>query len=109
VLQSEKSLACGTILLVASVVFVRRHIRDQAAQAQRDPTYDEILSGYQRNLHAGATRAEVQRYFDSRKISYLNDGKQYDVFIGKEPGEGLVCDRWSVHLVFDFGISGKKK
>lgn len=104
-MKKSIALACVVILLVVSVVFVRRHIRDRAAQAQRDATYYELLSSYQRDLHAGMTRVQVQSYLDSRKISYLNDGKQYAVLVGEDPGSALVCDRWNVYVAFDFGIS----
>ncbi len=107
-MKKSLALACGIILLVGSIVFVRRHIHDNAAQAQRDATYHGILSSYQRELHAGMTRVEVQLYLDSRRISYLNDRNDYDVLIGEDPGDGLACDRWNVYVAFDFNISPRE-
>lgn len=52
------------------------------------------------------SRADVQKYLDSRKVAYntVRTGREADTLeieIGEEPGS-IVCERWKVYVALEF-------
>lgn len=81
--------------------------RVQAQQAKRDAEYSKILLGYERKPPLGTTRLQVKSYLEAQKLSYSPSESDYSyaLLIGREPGDGFVCDRWNVYIVFDFNTA----
>src|SRR5947209_20320445 len=77
------------VLLGAGVLFLK-DLRWKAAQRRRDPEYTKILSGYERNLRPGMSRAKVADYLHSNNVNYSligwgGDALAYAIKIGEDP------------------------
>jgi hypothetical protein len=61
-----------TIALVAIVVIVfsALYVRSKADQERRENRYREGLVLFQRDLHAGMTRADIQSYLSSKRATF---------------------------------------
>jgi hypothetical protein len=94
------------VLLSGWLVYARYEARlaeAKAAQAMRDAAYQTVLAQSQRDLQLGMPRSGVKKYLDSKRALYVTDGNgDITQQIGQEPGDGLVCDRWSVYVDFHF-------
>jgi hypothetical protein len=83
-------------------------------QARWEKAYRETVAPFQRDLRAGTTRADVQAYLDSKKVSYSavfvggDSAWSYETKIGEEPGDSLFCESWIVYLAFDFSSPGNE-
>ena len=96
-------------VLAASVDLFRRHRRAQAAQAKRDTFYAKVLEGYRLDLQPGMTRSQIKKYLESRHVQYgpilwrgSGNAWSYEFKIGEDPGDGWVCDHWTVYIGLDF-------
>lgn len=80
------------------------------AQSRRETAYRVAIAPYQRDLHTGMSRADVEKYLDSRKVehSWMSFGRaeSYAMLIGEEPG-GLVCKSWKVYISLDFDLADR--
>ena len=88
-------------------------IYSKAAQTRREAHYREAIAPFQRDLHAGMTRAEVEKYLDSQSVKYhvvsFGQGTEtYETKIGEEPGN-LVCEPWQVYIALEFNSSNTLK
>jgi hypothetical protein len=103
----------GLSVIIAIAFFSAWHIHSKSVQNRRESAYRETLAPFQRDLRAGMTRAEVQSYLDSRKVTYrpvfygAGNAWSYETKIGEEPGNSLACESWSVYVAFDFSSSGQ--
>ena len=94
-------IACLSAGLICFKVVRAR--RQKAVQAQRKTAYREAMRPFQRDLSLAMARADVEDYLLRRKVQYgPSEGGSYFVQIGEEPGDSLVCDRWSVYVALDF-------
>jgi len=98
--------AFAGILFSGWLVYARyeaRQAEHRAAQAKRDVAYQVVLAQFQRDLQLGMPRSGVKKYLDSRRVSYATYGNgDLTHWIGQEPGDGFVCDRWNVYIDFHF-------
>jgi len=42
------------------------------------------------------------KYLDSGKILYRQTQREIDVDLGREPGDGLICDYWTAYVSMEF-------
>jgi hypothetical protein len=81
-------------------------------QARREATYRSAIAPFQRDLRVGMGKTAVQKYLDSRRVSYRavgfagNDADTYEIKIGEEPGS-FVCDPWNVYIALEFSPTDK--
>ncbi|HKV78919.1 MAG TPA: hypothetical protein VJP02_12290 [Candidatus Sulfotelmatobacter sp.] len=97
-------LACGALLFAG---FTYRKIKQRQASAARvraelDVGYQAQVREYQRALRIGVLRSEVARYLESEKILYRQTQREIDVDLGREPGDGMVCDYWTAYASMEF-------
>ena len=82
------------------------------AQNRQEASYHAAMTPFERDLHVGMDRAEVQTYLDSRRIDYHrvryggNDADTYEIQIGQEPAS-LICERWTVYVALEFSPADK--
>ena len=102
------AFAAAVALLVSAWL-----IYSKAAQIRREAHYRAAIAPFQRDLHAGMTRAEVEKYLDSRSVKYyvvsFDQGTEsnettYETKIGEEPGN-LACEPWQVYMALEFNSS----
>jgi hypothetical protein len=85
----------------------------QAQSSTREASYRTAVASFQRDLHIGADRGEVQQYLHSRKLDYHlvryggNDADTYEIKIGEEPSNSLVCEDWDVYVALEFTAAAK--
>ena len=93
----RKSLDSPFSVLVLISAFL---LPSKLNQARREACYRKAVASFQRDLHIGADRAEVQQYLHSRKLDDHvvryggNDADTYEIKIGEEPSNSLVCEDW---------------
>src|SRR5579863_9345689 len=98
----------GAVVLIAAFL-----VRSKLNQARREASYRTAVASFQRDLHIGDDRAEVQQYLHSRKLDYHvvryggNDADTYEIKIGKEPSNSLVCEHWDVYVALEFTAADK--
>jgi hypothetical protein len=104
-------LALLLLFTIAAASFAYRfHMRRlQAQQTERDAGYRVMLAQYQRDLHAGMTRATVTAYLESHNIGYgdafihgSGNAWSYEIRIGTDPSHMIVCKNWEVYIALDF-------
>jgi hypothetical protein len=78
----------------------------KVTQAHRDDAYRTAIAPYQRDLHVGMARADVDKYLDARHVPHYpvrhggSDGITYEIKIGEDPGS-LICE-WNVYIALEF-------
>jgi hypothetical protein len=93
----------GFTILGAVVLISAFLVRSRVNQARREDSYRAAVASFQRDLHVGADRADVQQYLHSRKVRYGgNDADTYEIKIGEEPSNSLVCEDWDVYVALEF-------
>jgi hypothetical protein len=103
----------GFTILGAVVLILAFAIRFKINNARRDASYGTALASYQRDLHIGADKADLQQYLHSRKLDYHavryggNDADTYEIQIGVEPSNSLVCEDWDVYVALEFTAADK--
>ncbi len=70
------------------------------------------LIPYQRDLPIGMSRDDVDKYLIFKHVNFTgvpgrepSDAASYEVYLGEEPGESFVCDRWNVYILFEFKMA----
>lgn len=92
-------------LLFAGYSYQKIKRREAAAarvRAELDVGYQAQLREYQRALRIGIPRSEVLKYLDSGKMLYSQSQREISVNLGREPGDGLVCDYWTAYVSMEF-------
>ena len=103
----------GFTILSAVVLITAFLVRSKLNQARREASYRTAVASFQRDLHIGADRAEVQQYLHSQKLDYHvvryggNDADTYEIKIGEEPSNSLVCEDWDVYVALEFTAADK--
>ena len=94
------ALAVFAVALVAGWLSYSKHV-----QARRDAAYRVALAPFQRDLHVGTSRTDVEKYFRLHSVQYnaIDDGQTYLVEIAQEPPGNLWCEPWRVNVAFEFG------
>ncbi len=105
-------VALLVLLVVVSGVllfggFTYRKIKQREAAAARvraelDVGYQAQVRQYQRALRIGMPRSEVLKYLDSGETLYSQSQREISVDLGREPGDGLVCDYWIAYASMGF-------
>ena len=74
-------------------------------QTRREAAYRVALAPFQRDLHSGTPRIDVENYFHLHAVQYnaIDDGRTYLVEIAQEPPGNLWCEPWTVYVAFEFG------
>jgi hypothetical protein len=84
---------------------VKQHRRDAAYQAKIAPLKEALPNGM--------PMTAVSQYLNSQGITYsaVRYGGQnnltYEVKVGEEPGDHLVCERWMVYAAIEFSADDK--
>jgi hypothetical protein len=76
-------------------------------QARREATYRVAIAPFQRDLHDGTPRLEVENYLRARNAQYnaIDFGQTYLIEIAEEPPGNLWCEPWQVYIALEFGPS----
>jgi hypothetical protein len=81
-------------------------------RTRREASYKVAMTPFQRDLHMGMDRTEVNRYLASRNRSCHSvryggsDGDTCQIEIAEEP-DGLFCDPWTVYIALEFNSADK--
>ena len=92
-------------LLFAGYSYRKIKQREAAAarvRAELDVGYQAQARQYQRALRIGMPRSEVLKYLDSGKMLYSQSQREISVNLGREPGDGMVCDYWTAYVSMEF-------
>jgi hypothetical protein len=95
----------GAIVLLSAFL-----IHSKLNQARREASYRTALASYQHDLHIGADKADVQQYLHLayHAVRYGgNDADTYEIQIGVEPSNSLVCEDWDVYVALEFTAADK--
>jgi hypothetical protein len=103
-------LSVLAVLVSAALLFAGytyRKIKQREASAARaraelDVGYQAEVRRYQHDLRIGIPRSEVTRYLQSKNILYRQTQREIVVDLGREPGDGLVCDYWTAYVSMEF-------
>jgi hypothetical protein len=108
----RRELTIGTAIAVIAAVafgswFIHRRMeadrrQAQLAHAEREAAHRALLASYQHELPLGRSRAWVKNYLDSKKLPYSEVGDALTVNVATEPGDGFVCDSWTVYVQLKF-------
>jgi hypothetical protein len=93
------------VLLFAGYTYRNIKRREAAAagvRAELDVGYEARVREYQRGLRIGMPRSEVTGYLESKKILYRQTQREIAVDLGREPGDGMVCDYWTAYVSMEF-------
>lgn len=108
--QSVPVLKKAIVLATAAAVLVSAWlIYSRVVQMRRENPYHAALAEFQHVLPVGMSKADVRKYLDSQNLSYSSvrrggsDGDSYEMKIGEEPGDYLVCKAWKVYVALEFG------
>ena len=104
-LPAMRKLAMLTIVLLACIATWVVH--SKVMRSRREAYYQAQLAPFRQALPTGTPRTEVARYLDSRGLSYEKArfgaaSWTYQVRIAEEPGDGLVCAKWTVYAAMEF-------
>jgi hypothetical protein len=110
VARTTKVVLLVLAILVSALLFAGftyRKIRQREAAAARvraelDVGYRTQVRQYQRALRIGMPRSEVTKYLESGKILYRQTQREIVVDLGREPGDGMVCDNWTAYASLEF-------
>jgi hypothetical protein len=110
VARTTKVVLLVLAILVSALLFAGftyRKIRQREAAAARvraelDVGYRTQVRQYQRALRIGMPRSEVTKYLESGKILYRQTQREIVVDLGREPGDGMVCDYWTAYASLEF-------
>jgi hypothetical protein len=115
VARSGKIILLVLLVLVSGVVlyggYTYLHLKRQSDAAARvsaelDVGYEAQVRQYRRALRIGMARLEVMKYLESGKIVYRQTQREIAVELGREPGDGLVCNYWTAYVSLEFSHSG---
>jgi hypothetical protein len=93
------------VLLFGGVTYRKIKKRGAAAarvRAELDVANQAQVRQYQSALRIGMPRSEVTKYLESGKILYRQTQREIVVDLGREPGDGLVCDYWTAYASMEF-------
>jgi hypothetical protein len=97
------------IVVVTFLVFICGWaFYSKASRRRREASYQTKLLPLRKALPNGMPKSEVARYLDSHGLVY--DAARYpgspnwacEVKIAEEPGDHLVCAKWTIFAVMDF-------
>jgi hypothetical protein len=65
------------------------------------------MAPYEHDLRVGMTKEQGEEYLALRQTAFVkadrgHDGFTFEVKIGEEKGDGIVCDRWYAYAAMDF-------
>jgi len=100
-----RKLAVLAIVLLACVAAWLGY--STVVRNRREVSYQARIAPFRQALPNGTSSAEVAHWLDSRGFTYekarfggLNWA--YQVKIGEEPGDGLICVKWTVYAAMEF-------
>jgi hypothetical protein len=102
----KRAITLGT---AAAVLVSAWLIYSKVVEMRRERVYHADLAQFQHALPVGMSKADVRKYLDSQKVNYSSvrhgrsDGDSYEIKIGEEPGDYLVCKAWKVYVDLEFG------
>jgi hypothetical protein len=100
------------LILLVFVLISAWFVYSKVTQARRETVYRAAIAPFQRDLPLNMTRTDVQKYLDSRNVSYhatrldAANGDTYLIKIGEDPGN-LVCESWTVYIALEFNSENK--
>jgi hypothetical protein len=117
VARTTKVVLLALLVVVSGVLFFagytyqkikRREAAAARVRAELDVGYQAQVREYQRALRIGMPRSEVLKYLDSGKMLYSQSQREISVNLGREPGDGLVCDYWIAYVSMEFSHPEKQ-
>jgi hypothetical protein len=98
------ALVFAAVVLVTVLLYWRSKTRAEDAQARRNASYQQALSGFQRDLRLGMHRSEVYSYLRSHSVEYgETNGINALVPIGRDPAPASsICEFFYVSILFEF-------
>jgi len=99
------AVSVSGVLLFAGYTYQKIKRREAAAgrvRAELDVGYRTQVRQYQRALRIGMPRSEVTKCLESGKILYRQTQREIIVDLGREPGDGTVCDYWTAYASMEF-------
>ena len=98
-------LVLVSVLLYGGYIYLHLQRQSEGAariQAELDVGYQAQVRQYQRVLRIGMPRSEVMEYLESGKIAYRQSQREIAVDLGREPGDGVVCNYWTAYVSLEF-------
>jgi hypothetical protein len=107
----------AVIIVVASVMAVRNHVRS-VAQKKREAAYQSALQKYSQDLRPGLRRTEVEGYLRARNVSFSwiytafggrRESQYADIVKIGEEAAPWYCSEAYVYVAFEFSGGEKFK
>jgi hypothetical protein len=98
----------GAVVLISAFVVISK-----INQSRRETSYRAAMATFQRDLHVGMDKVDVQKYLHSQKVEYHSvrysgsDADTYQIKIGEDPSHGLFCEDWDVYIALEFTAADK--
>jgi hypothetical protein len=96
------------VVIVAAVTVAGYLVYDHIEHDRIDAAWAQELHQFERDLPVGTLRPDVEKYLDARRMfPRLRNDRNYEVKIGEQAGDGLVCASWNVYLLIQFDSTDK--
>ena len=102
----------GVPLVVFAVALVAGWLGySKYMQTRREAAYRLALAPFQRDLHVGTSKTDVEKYLHSHDVLYnaIDFGQTYLVEIAQEPSGNFWCEPWRVCVALEFGSANTLK
>lgn len=86
---------------------------ERRSERRRDAAYAAAIAPLKRALLIGMTKTEVEAYLRKREVQYHavryggSPNETYEYNIGKEPGDGFICEEWNVYAAMEFDSNNR--
>jgi hypothetical protein len=97
------------VALLGVIAGLPYYLYSRITHARREAVYTAKMTEFQRDLRIGMTRDEVLNYLRWHSPVYNavqyggSKAVTYQIKVGEEPGDGVVCKSWTVYVVMEFG------
>src|SRR5882724_5208901 len=95
----RKIIAFGVLAIAVASIWL---VYSRVIQGRREAVYRAAIVPFQRNLHVGMSKADVEKYLHSRSVEYHVSGRTHLIQIGEEPPGNLWCEPWRVYVALEF-------
>jgi hypothetical protein len=93
--------------IIAAVTIAGYLVYDHIRRERIDAAFAQAVQQFEHDLPVGTPRLTVEKYLDGRTFPRFRDNGSYEVLIGKQAGDGLVCVSWNVYVVIHLDSTDK--
>jgi hypothetical protein len=111
------TIGIAFILLLAGGGYLVHRAKEKREAAEWQAHYEKTLAAYSKGLRLGASRAEVEKYLNARKVEFTwiyaveqpSNSYDYIVLLRREPSQYWYCGYLDTNIAFEFDASHPDK